>query len=52
MELSTETFNLLLDKIDTLEKSMSDKIDALSALLNNKIDTIEAKLAVYCCKET
>lgn len=29
MELSTETFQLILDKIDSLEKSMSDKIDAL-----------------------
>lgn len=46
MELSTETFQLIIDKIDSLEKSMSDKIDALSALLNHKVDTIEAKLAV------
>lgn len=52
MEITNETFQLILDKIDTLEKSMSDKIDALSALLNHKIDTIEAKLAVYYCKET
>ena len=43
MEIMNETFKLILDKIDSLEKSMSDKIDALSALLNHKIDTIEAK---------
>lgn len=43
MEITNETFQLILDKIDSLEKSMSDKIDALSALLNHKIDTIEAK---------
>jgi hypothetical protein len=29
MELSTETFNLLLNKIDAQEKSRGDKIDAL-----------------------
>jgi len=33
MEITNETFQLILDKIDSLEKSMSDKIDAL--LLDN-----------------
>ena len=40
MELTTETFNLLLDKIDALEKSMSEKIDALAKLVDQKIATV------------
>jgi len=40
MEITNETFQLILDKIDSLEKSVSDKIDAL--LLDNI--SIEMKL--------
>jgi len=40
MEITNETFQLILDKIDSLEKSVSDKIDAL--LLDNI--SIERKL--------
>ena len=50
MELTTETFNLLLDKIDALEKSMSEKIDALAKLVDQKIATVESANERVECK--
>lgn len=35
------TVNLILDKIDSLEKSMSEKIDNLGALFDTKINAIK-----------
>lgn len=35
------TLNLILDKIDSLEKSMSEKIDNLSKLFDTKINAIK-----------
>lgn len=37
------TVNLILDKIDSLEKSMSDKIDNLGALFDQKVNAIKAE---------
>ena len=39
------TVNLILDKIDSLEKSMSDKIDNLGNLFDQKVNAIKEENA-------